>query len=130
MTLDDSHVEIWREMQRRRTQPATAEPELPLQSAGGGGTSGGDMEARLAKLEASMDYVKADLGRLSGLPVESARIAERVNHLPTKAEVKIDIEAAVDRASARTQRTVAIVGGMVTIAVALITYAPKLASLL
>lgn len=123
MTLDESRRRAWEAMQRDRRR-SVSEPELPLHGAGGGGTSGG-MEARIAKLEASMDYVKAELGRLSGLPAESARTSERLNHLPTKADVKADIEAAVDRASTRTQRMVAIVGGLVTTAVAIISYAPK-----
>lgn len=80
------------------------------------------MEARIARLEASMDFVKAELNKLSGVPVELARLSERVSHLPTKS----DVDAAIDRAGARTQRTMAIVGGLVTVAVAAINYLPKL----
>lgn len=80
------------------------------------------MEARIARLEAGMDFVKSELSKLSGLPVELARLTERVNHLPTKA----DVDAAVDRAAARTQRTVAVAGGLVTLAVAAMNYLPRL----
>jgi hypothetical protein len=159
MTLDDSKRHIREALQRARER-RNVEPEPPLQGAGSGGTSGG-MEARLAKLEASMDYVKAELARLAGLPAESARLVERtshiaertgrieaqveclarlpevvarlherIEHLPTRAEMPTAIEATVDRAGARTQRTVTIVGGFVTIAIAIITYAPRLLAFL
>lgn len=101
------------------------QPELPLKGGGGGDNFGG-MEARLAKLEASMDYVKADLARLSGVPAELARVSERLNHMPTRAEMQTDINTAIDRSGARVQRSVAITGGLITIAVAAITYLPKL----
>ncbi len=91
----------------------------------GGGTSDG-MEARIARLEAGMDFVKSELSKLSGLPVELARLSERVTHMPTRLEVRADIDAAVDRAAARTQRTVAVAGGLVTLAVAAMNYLPKL----
>ncbi len=73
-----------------------------------------------------MEHVIAELGKLSGLPADLATIKERFSHLPTKAEAKADIDAAIDRAGARTQRVIAIVGGLVTLAVAGITYLPRL----
>ena len=84
------------------------------------------MEARIARLEAAMDFVKAELGKLSGLPVEVAKLSERMTHMPTRFEVRADIDSAVDRAAARTQRTVAIVGGLVTVAIAAMNYLPKM----
>jgi hypothetical protein len=54
-----------------------------LNPPSGGGTSGG-MEARIAKLEAQMDAVRGDLAKLGSLPVDVARLDERVKHLPGK----------------------------------------------
>ncbi|MEH3098853.1 hypothetical protein [Sphingomonas adhaesiva] len=54
-----------------------------LRTGGGGGTSGG-MEPRIAKLEAQMEAVRSDLGKLGSLPVDVARLDERVKHLPSK----------------------------------------------
>jgi hypothetical protein len=45
-----------------------------LKSAGGGGTSGDGMEPRLAKLEAQMEHVQADLAKLANVPVDIATI--------------------------------------------------------
>ena len=59
-------------------------PVPPLPPERGGGTSGGGMESRIAKLEAQMDAVRIDLGRLAGLPVDVARLDERIKHLPGK----------------------------------------------
>ena len=101
------------------------EPEWALNGGDGGDNSGG-MEARIARLEASMDFVKAELNKLSGLPVEVAKLSARVTHMPSRFEVRAAIDAAVDRAAARTQRTVAVVGGLVTVATAAINYFPKL----
>lgn len=42
------------------------------------------MEPRIAKLEAQMEHVRADLGKLSGLPETVGRIEERVKALPDK----------------------------------------------
>jgi len=115
---------IWADRQQQR-QRDEIEPQLPLPGGGGGDNSGG-VEARLAKLEASMDHVKADLGRLAGVPADLARVAERLNHLPTKAEMTTDMETAIDRSGARIQRTVAVVGGLVALAIAAINFLPKL----
>lgn len=98
-------------------------PDLPPE--GGGGKDGG-MEPRIAKLEAHMDNVRAELAKLAALPADMATIKERLSHLPTTADVKSEIATAIDRAGGKTQRTVAITGGLVTLAVAAINYGPKL----
>ena len=89
-----------------------------------------------ARIAERASHIEASIDRLLGLPTDVARLSERltslcvrVDDLPTRAEVKSEIEA-VDRAGAGTQPTVAIVGGLVTIAVAVITYAPKLLAVL
>lgn len=120
MTVDESRRGVWRSMRRQR-----GHDDPVLIGGDGGGTSDG-MEARIARLEAGMDFVKSELSKLSGLPVELARLSERVTHMPTRLEVRADIDAAVDRAAARTQRTVAVAGGLVTLAVAAMNYLPKL----
>ena len=58
-----------------------------LKSGGGGGTFDG-MEARVAKLETSMEFIKRDVGELrsdvSTLKTDVARLDERVKMLPSK----------------------------------------------
>ncbi|MBO9377886.1 hypothetical protein GG804_14020 [Sphingomonas histidinilytica] len=54
-----------------------------LKPPGGDGTYG-DMEARVARLEAHMEHVRSGLDKLGGLPVQAAKLEERVAHLPTK----------------------------------------------
>ena len=125
MSVDKSLLDVWDALQRQRRADESA--PLPLNGGGGGDNSGG-MEARIARLEASMDSVKAELGKLSGVPFDLARMSERVAHMPTRIEVRTDIEAAVDHAAARTQRTVAVVGGIVTVAVAAMNNLPKMLS--
>ncbi len=60
---------------------------LDLKSGGGDGTSGG-MEARVTRLETSLEFIKRDVGELrsdvSGLKVDFARLDERVKNLPSK----------------------------------------------
>jgi preprotein translocase subunit YajC len=96
-----------------------------LKEGGGNGTSGG-MEARIAKLEAQMEHVRAELGKLASVPADIATVKERMTHLPTKADMKTDIENAVDKSGARVQRTVAISAGLVTIILAAMNYLPRL----
>lgn len=57
-----------------------------LRSGGGGGTSGGmdGLTPRVARLEAHMERVRDDLGKLSSVPADLARLTERVAHLPSK----------------------------------------------
>lgn len=42
------------------------------------------MEPRIAKLEAHMEHVRADLGKLADVPSSLAALTERVAHLPAK----------------------------------------------
>lgn len=51
---------------------------------GGGGGSSGDMEPRIARLEAHMEHVRAELAKLGSMPVQLAELKVRVDHLPTK----------------------------------------------
>jgi len=54
-----------------------------LKGGSGDGTNGG-MEARVAKLEAHMEHIREDVGRLKDVPVELAALKTKVDHLPTK----------------------------------------------
>ncbi|WP_141057460.1 hypothetical protein [Stenotrophomonas rhizophila] len=66
----------------------------PLENGSGGGNDGG-MEARLAKLESDVDYIKRDVGEMRQALVKAAdeasaarahlaTIKERLDHMPTK----------------------------------------------
>lgn len=57
--------------------------ELPLFGGGGGGTYDG-MEPRVAKLEAHMEHVRADLAKLTNVPADLAELKAKVAELPTK----------------------------------------------
>lgn len=58
-------------------------PPPPLNPGEGGGRFD-PMEPRVAKLEAHMEHVRAELAKLSTMPVEIATVKERVSHLPSK----------------------------------------------
>lgn len=73
-----------------------------------------------------MEHVRSELGKLATVPSDLATIKERLTHLPTKSDMKTDVDGAIDRAGTRTQRTIAIASGAVTLAIAAITYLPKL----
>lgn len=100
-------------------------PSDPLNNGGGGGKSP-DMEARVAKLEALMEGVRADLGKLSDVPADLAGVKERLNHLPTKIEAKKDLDDAIDKLGARVQRMVTIAGALVGIVGVSVTVITKL----
>lgn len=101
--------------------------QLELAGAGGdGGGTFGTIEPRLAKLEAQMKAVRAELNKLSLLPADVAGLKECANHLPTRLEAKNDIDAAVDRAGTRTQRTIVIMGSLVAVIVAVLNYISRL----
>lgn len=112
-------------LQFSRAVSSIASNDPPLKGGGGDGISGG-MEARVAKLEANMEHVRSDLAKLATVPADVATIKERSSHLATKADVKVEITAAIDRSATKTQRTVQIVGALVAIAVAVINYGPKI----
>lgn len=54
-----------------------------LKEGDAGGTSGG-MEARVAKLEAHVEHIRSELGKLSSVPTDLAVLQTRVDHLPSK----------------------------------------------
>lgn len=95
-----------------------------LKSDGGGGNSG-DMEARVAKLEAHMEHVRAELAKLAPMPADLATVKERQQHLPTKDEVRATIDAATDRLATKVQRQVTITGAIITVVIAGITLASR-----
>ena len=83
----------WDKMQADSASRRTpAEEAASLKDGDGGGTSGG-MEARLAKLEAQMEHVQADLAKLAGLPVDLAGLKVQVDNLPTKDYLKEQLES-------------------------------------
>ena len=118
MALDD---EVRRRWFDRQLEQRTA----GLNGGGGDGTSG-DMEHRVTRLETHMESVRADLAKLTQMPADLAALKERVTHLPTRIEVKNDVDAAVDRAGTRTQRTIMIVGGLVAVVVAALNFVTRL----
>jgi hypothetical protein len=63
--------------------PPRMPPEPPL-PPGGGGDNSGDMEARIAKLEAHVEHILSAVSKLEDLPTKVAVLEERVSHLPTK----------------------------------------------
>lgn len=65
-----------------------------MKGGGGGGTSD-DMEPRIAKLEAQMESVRTELGRLAPVPVDVATIKENLRHLPTKGFVVTTTSTAI-----------------------------------
>lgn len=77
MTNIDHRLAELRELERRQREQET----LPL--GGGGGTSDG-MEPRIAKLEAHMEHVRAELGKLAPVPERLRAVEVRIDHLPTK----------------------------------------------
>lgn len=92
-----------------------------VEGAGGGGDgSSGGLEPRLAKLEAQMEAVRADLSKLTAVPADVATIKERLSHLPTRLDVKNDVDSAVDRAGTRTQRTILLAGSIIGMIVAIL----------
>lgn len=68
---------------RSRGMPTVFGIDAPLKAGGGDGTSGG-MEARVAKLEAHVEHIRAELAKLSAMPTDLAVLKTRVDHLPTK----------------------------------------------
>lgn len=55
-----------------------------LKNGGGGGTSDGTMEPRIAKLEAHMEHVRSELGKIAPIPERLRAVEVRVDHLPSK----------------------------------------------
>lgn len=118
MALDD-------EVRRRWFDRQMEQQSASLNGGGGDGTSD-KMEQRVTRLETHMEGVRADLAKLAQVPADVAALKERANHLPTRLEAKNDIDAAVDRAGTRTQRTIVIVGSLVAVIVAILNYISRL----
>lgn len=81
--LDISKQEHWAQMQASSSNDSTR----ALKSGGGDGTSG-DMEARVAKLEATTEHIQRDLADVK-TDVRDTRdrlgkLEVKVDHLPTK----------------------------------------------
>src|SRR4051794_4000330 len=92
-----------------QSKRSPADADAALKSDGGGGTSGGGMEARLAKLEAQMEHVQADLTKLGPVPADVSALRVTVDNLPTKDYVS-------DAFKTHLHYTLGIVGAMITIA--------------
>lgn len=65
-----------------------------LKDGNGDGTFDG-MEARVAKLEAHVEHIRDDLGKLAGVPIDLATLKTRVDHLPSKGFIVTVITAGV-----------------------------------
>lgn len=119
---DDANVDV--RLVLRQYEEQTKEIER-LKSSGGGGTFDG-MEPRVAKLEAHMEQVRAELTKLAEVPVDVASIKERLQHLPTKEDVRVMLDTQLGLVGTRVQRTVMIVGGFATLLVGVIGILLKL----
>lgn len=87
------HEELQAHWAKAQADAASRKPKrsAPLKGGGGGGTSGG-MEARLAKLEAHVEHIQADLVKLAALPVDLATLKVQVENLPTKKDLDDKLE--------------------------------------
>jgi hypothetical protein len=79
----ESRADLIRRLERLGDAIPPPPPEPPLNNGDDGGKSP-DMEPRVAKLEAHMEHVRADIAKLLGLPETTGRIEERVKSLPDK----------------------------------------------
>lgn len=79
---------------RFSTYVRVGERDDQLKAGDGGGTSDG-MEPRVAKLEAHMEHVRADLAKLAVLPERLARLEEKVSHLPSKGFIVTSASASI-----------------------------------
>jgi hypothetical protein len=88
---DDSNVSL-EFLRRKNIEPP--QPQDPLIGGSGGGTGDG-MEARVAKLESDVEYIKRDVAEIKGdvcsvreasvkIDREVGVLIERVSHLPKK----------------------------------------------
>lgn len=93
----------------RRQNADQADMITTLKGGGGGGTYGGDMEARVARLESDIEHIKNGVSKLESSSLETkavvnaihvdlakgvgeikaelVKIVERAKHFPTKWEV-------------------------------------------
>jgi hypothetical protein len=82
VTVDNSKLADWKAMQAKN-RPAMAEPGLPLNGGGGGGTYR-PMEERVAKLEAYVEVTRDDL---KDIKVDLKTLVNTVSNLPTKQDL-------------------------------------------
>lgn len=80
MSVDDSRLGAWAEMQKRHRPP---EPELPLNGGGGGSTFDG-MESRVSRLEVLVDVTREDLRDIKG---DLKAVLDRLNQMPTRSDL-------------------------------------------
>jgi hypothetical protein len=80
----DRVEDIINELRKVTSTAGGVPPRLPPLKPPSGGGNFGDMEARVAKLEAHMEHVRGELAKLASLPVEVATIKTKVEHLPGK----------------------------------------------
>ncbi len=80
MSVDDSRLGAWVEMQQQHRPP---EPELPLKGGGGGSTSDG-MESRISRLEVLVDVTREDLRDIKG---DLKAVLDRLNQMPSKSDL-------------------------------------------
>ena len=112
MTEHDN-VRLLRPQVTRLREAARAGPE-DLPRGGGGGTSGGGMEPRIASLEAHAENLRTEVGKLAGLPVQVARLEERIANLPTKSFIVTATSAiigAITLLTAFSEKIHALIGG-------------------
>jgi len=85
--VDPHPMGMLAETMRRLQELERKIDDKPLETGSGGGDSTG-MEARVAKLEAHMEHVRADTGALKTdagtIKTTLATLVERVAHLPSK----------------------------------------------
>lgn len=83
--VDDRNVELWRKQQEDRARVLEGDqPESTLKGGDGGGTSGGDMESRVAKLEAYVEVARDDLREIRG---DMKAVIAKLGTIPTKSDL-------------------------------------------
>lgn len=109
----------------RRKPAAESESHEALKGSDDGGTLP-PMEGRIAKLEANMEHVRSELAKLATVPADLATVKERTAHMPTKADVLVAVDTAIEKAAVKTQRTTMLVGAAITIVLGLINIGSRL----
>ena len=107
VSVDNTKLADWEAMQRLHGRQS-------LINSDGGGTSGGGMEARLAKLEAQTEHLQADMAKLASVPTDIATIKVE---MVTKDYLHQVLNEAFDK---HLRWTLGIVGAMLTLATAII----------
>ena len=113
--MDNSNVLlIFKEL---LAQVPPAGPPLPPAAAGG---SGGDMEPRIAALEADMKHVKDSLAKLGDVPADLATLKTQALHTATK----LDVSAMGNDLATRVQRQMYIIGALLAILATILRFLP------